>query len=279
MSTKKSTNLPAKVSPSQNALAAWSAHKEKFERKEEITGGQKISTQGRLFSIGGKKIGDGKSITAIILQFSAVKKWYIEKWSEDSRVPPACFALGMPGEELVPHENAADKQSATCGACQHNVFGSAETGKGKACADVRRLVLLTSTELADKKVASPENTTLSVLEIPPTGLANWKNFYRYTEGQGLPVAAFVVEITFDEQQVREIVKFTPRSIVENPDMIKLITSMMDEAEKLSLRPWQKQDSDQPTAKVSPKPRKSAAAPQATALPPAAKSTGKKPKYI
>lgn len=223
------------------ATTLWGERKDKFANREVASGAQKISTANRVFSIGGKKVGDGKEFHGIILQFSNVKTYYTGTYDPGNVVPPDCFALGL-DENLSPHANSASPQHDTCKTCRWNEFGSASGGRvGKACRDVRRLVLVTGQELADKKVVSLANTTLNVLDIPPTGLANWRDFYKYTLSQDLPVTAFVVKFTFDPEQPKEIVKFTPVSVIENEGMFRALLTLEAEADKIALRPWQKLD--------------------------------------
>lgn len=278
MAAKKSVSKElVKPSPSQSALSVWGNQVEKYKNREKLGGVQKISTQGRLFSVGGKKIGDGKKIYAIILEFTNVKRWYRGVYNPDVITPPDCFAIAV-GDDLAPHENSADPQAATCDKCEKNQFGSVEGRSGKACADVRRLVLLTGDTLVGKTVATAENTTLNILEIPPTGLSNWRSFYRYADGQGLPPRAFVVAIEFDETQTREIVKFTPISIIENIEFIKYMESLSEEAERVGLRPWNRVEVEEVAKTTSKKTVKSSDAKQDAAKTTVKTSLPKPKKY-
>src|SRR5690606_3597374 len=64
--------------------------------------------------------------------------------------PPICYAFHRPGEEeeVGPHPSMQanldyfQPQSDFCKNCPNNEWGSAETGRGKACGERRRLAIL-----------------------------------------------------------------------------------------------------------------------------------------
>lgn len=267
--SKKVESKAMSLVPNAGVLSAWGAHASKYKNRE-VMQAVKISTQGRIFSIGGNKLGDGKEFHAVILQFSNVKKYYSGVYVKGEVAPPDCFALSF-DEDLLPHENASNKQAESCAVCANNKFGTSQTGKGKACADARRLVLLVADELAGKVVVTPDVVRLMTLEIPPTGLKNWKAFYNFAIGQDLPPAAYVVKISFDPASDKEIVLFEPVSVIENAVMVQTILGFLPDADKLALRPWQVIDNDQ-VVKPSPKTRKSSVARSATNNKPAASAT-------
>lgn len=66
------------------------------------------------------------------------KTYYIDEWKADSASPPDCSSI----EGKVPDDGVPHPQSEFCYNCEHNKFGTARVGTGKACKDTKRLALL-----------------------------------------------------------------------------------------------------------------------------------------
>lgn len=92
----------------------------------------------------------GNQVCAIIAAWCLENVYYEGAFDADNRTPPTCFAFCKnPDEkdEMGPHEKvdedeAFERQADTCSECPKNEWGSAETGRGKACSNRRRLAIL-----------------------------------------------------------------------------------------------------------------------------------------
>jgi len=112
----------------------------------------------------------GKELAVVIVDFIAGNYFYDRPYDKDAISPPACFAIGLNSKLLVPSKNSPDIQVAdgsSCADCPHNVFGSADNNKGKACSN-RRVLAVLPMEQFDKDIWT--------LSVPPTSL---KYFDRY----------------------------------------------------------------------------------------------------
>ena len=85
----------------------------------------------------------GNKLEVIILDSAFENAWYPWAFDPDNPKSPACYAIGRAQTELVPHDDAEDKQSESCGTCEKNEWGSdPDGGKGKACKNQRRIALI-----------------------------------------------------------------------------------------------------------------------------------------
>lgn len=133
---------------------------------------------------------------------------------------PICFALSLTGEEMVPHPQAPQKMSETCATCRYNAWGSAPNGgRGKACKESRRMVLLPQTAVVSNGAPSPAGSVKKAeaasASIPVTSVKNWANYTAQLAGEfRRPPWAMITEISAHPhpKTVFEI-KFSPVGLV------------------------------------------------------------------
>lgn len=141
------------------------------------------------FMFQGASLGD--SIDVVIVDHVFVKKFFDTDYDESNPSPPACFAIAVKEKELDPHESVPARQSKTCAECWANEFASSDkgSGRGKACADRRRLAILDAQGLDGDMIK---------LEIPVTSRANFNKYItQVTKAAGVPSFAVVTRITMD----------------------------------------------------------------------------------
>lgn len=112
-------------------------------------GGQFFSTRAGVLQFDDTPL-PGNQACVIVAAWCLENVYYEGAFDPDNRTPPTCFAFCKnPDEkdEMGPHEkvdedDAFERQADTCSVCPKNEWGSAETGRGKACSNRRRLALL-----------------------------------------------------------------------------------------------------------------------------------------
>lgn len=120
--------------------------------EQEQTGG---SSGGRFFGLraGQMTFNDatfpGNQIAVIIVDHIFENIYYEGKFDPDSKNPPTCFAFGRDATTMGPPDTVDEhdeftRQSDICDNCVQNEWGSADTGKGKACSNRRRLALISA---------------------------------------------------------------------------------------------------------------------------------------
>jgi len=116
----------------------------------------------------------GNKLDCIIIASSFANLYYEGTYDPDNLSNPSCYAYAEAEGDLAPHPDAAKPQHETCKGCPQNEFGSADSGRGKACKNSRHLVLIpASTTVED--VATAE---MAVLKLPVTSV---KNFSQYVQ--------------------------------------------------------------------------------------------------
>ena len=211
---KSSTEISPEIKAMLDAAA-------KEQSEGEQGGIPFISLKGKKFSVGDVKL--GTSLVCVIISDVFDHSWYDRKYDpkSDEVFPPACFAMGKDISSMAPHENAPDKQSESCSTCHKNEFGSADTGKGKACRNGRRLLIASVDENGNVNF-----NDLAIINISPTALKGYSKYVKSINNiKKLPVWAVTTVLTFDEDAPYPIVTPIFGSLVKGEDIGKITESI------------------------------------------------------
>ena len=155
------------------ALAAMAAQ----EAADLVVGAPTIGTRGGVFSVGGNEI--GAKIRVLILASTPVNVFYDGAFDPEIKTAPLCWSVapvddrGVPAarETMCPMGPESNHQSKDCAHCALNEFGSAENGRGKACRNAQRcLVLPLPGDGEELSAPIIEAIPPMLLSIPPTSL-------------------------------------------------------------------------------------------------------------
>jgi hypothetical protein len=130
----------------------WADQAQQAQHEEPTVEGLWVSTRGGILSIGDEEL-PGNQMYVVILDHYRENTYFPERWSAELASPPKCYAFGRGGDadEMGPHPSMQaslapdgyfEPQNDTCQGCPMNEWGTADTGKGKACQNRRRLILL-----------------------------------------------------------------------------------------------------------------------------------------
>lgn len=133
--------------------------------------GQFISFKSGILSIGQNAVPKNE-LPCVVIATVDENLYYEDKYDPDSPKSPVCFAFGEEGEEMVPHPKAQSPQAESCGACPHNKWGSADSGRGKACKNSMRLALVP--ESAKESVEAMLGAEVVFAKLPVTSVKNWR---------------------------------------------------------------------------------------------------------
>ena len=137
----------------------------------EKPSGNWVSFKGGQLTIGGTAM-KNNMVEAVVLHAIFENQMYESKYNPNNPQPPICYAFGDTDDDLKPHPESAKPQAANCRDCPNNQWGSdPEGGKGKACKNVRRLGLMSATDL--DKVAKAE---VAIAKLPVTSVKNWSTY-------------------------------------------------------------------------------------------------------
>jgi len=200
---------------------------------QEIVSSSFLSTRGGRLSYKGNEVPDNK-MNVVILAAVHENLFYTDRYDPENPAPPVCYAFGEHDKGLEPHEEATEKQSADCASCPNNVFGSADSGKGKACKNSRRLTLLTEDDLEDVGAAE-----LAQLKIPVTSVKNWSNYVStLANTMKRPPFAVVTEISvIPDSKTQFKVCFKPVGQITDGEVLPALMDRRPAALEAMMQPY------------------------------------------
>lgn len=153
MAKASQKSAPTKEKVTGTAVANWQeelAAQAEMSKAQEATAG---GSGGRFFGLraGQLTFGDdtfpGNQIACVITDHIFENIFYEGSFDPESKNPPTCFAFGRDAKTMGPPEAVDEheeftRQSDLCVNCVQNEWGSAQTGKGKACSNRRRLAII-----------------------------------------------------------------------------------------------------------------------------------------
>lgn len=164
------------------AIVPWQAAMEKdakvaTDMVASSAGGQFISTKSGQLTMGGNPFPNNEMVV-VILDSVRENVYYEGRYDPNNVQAPTCYAFNRKEEDLSPHEKVADPQNKTCKGCEHNEYGTSDTGKGKACGNVVRLALVSAGDVDPKSgeftpyeaPAALENQAIAFMKVSVTSV-------------------------------------------------------------------------------------------------------------
>lgn len=188
-------NVPAKakttaVATYEDRLASMA--QEATTQEESVSSGSFLSVRSGQMTYQGNPI-KGNELDIIILDSILENCYYEGRYDPDNPAPPVCYAFGRDEDDLKPHEKSSAPQHETCKGCPNNEFGSADTGKGKACKNTRRLALIPGDDLDPEKIMNAE---IAYMKLPVTSVKGWASYVRSLSTlEKKPPLAFVTTVS------------------------------------------------------------------------------------
>jgi len=140
----------------------WAEQAQQAQAEEPVGEGHFISLKSGVLSIDDEEM-PGNQMYVIIIDHYRENTYFGSRYDPDQATPPKCyaFARGADGDDMGPHESMKESlvweggyfepQNDVCRTCPMNEWGTADTGRGKACQNRRRLVLLPAGYCEPKK--------------------------------------------------------------------------------------------------------------------------------
>lgn len=172
---KKTTSLAKRGSNSGTSLVKW--EDKLAELAEEVGASEKPHSLGNFLSLrGGQMSYRGNPIAnneldVVIVGSVFENILFGEKFDPDNPANPECYAVGISEDELSPHADVQNPRSEKCEGCPNNDWGTAETGRGKACRNTRRLALISVDSLGNISEAP-----VAYLRPPVTSVEAWTSY-------------------------------------------------------------------------------------------------------
>ena len=228
------THAVGTVSTSRLADLAKQAKEAAQKERPSVS---KISLKAGIISYGGQPVKDNR-LDAIVLASTYRNNFYAGKYDPNNIVNPTCFALGESDEGLAPDAVVSNPVHATCDGCPNREWGSDPGGgRGKACKESRRLVLLPASVLADPDpVAAITRGELAVIDLPVMSVKNYSQYVNVLAASiGLPIWACVTEIsTRPDPKSQFRVEFKGISGVDSDALLDALEAKKVEALRIGL---------------------------------------------
>jgi hypothetical protein len=166
--------------------------------------------------------GDGaaNSIEVVLVKASPVigKTFYKHGYQMGSNAAPDCYS----NDGVAPDANVPDRQNPICKICKNNVFGSGPNGRGKACADSKRVVVVPVDDMLNEAYGGP-----MLLRVPPASLQNMAAFGDKLKQVGYPPYAVATRISFDVKVTHPQLVFQAVRAL-NDDEAKFVLELRDD---------------------------------------------------
>jgi hypothetical protein len=183
-------------------VAAWD--QELADLAKETAGTEASTAGGNFFSLRGGilKFNDapipGNKMIVVIVDAILENVHYAEKFDPDTVQSPDCYAFGRKDDDMKPHEQVETPQAKMCNECPHNEWGSAERGRGKECANVRRLALIPGGIMENGAVKIFDDLAtndVAYMKIPVTSVKGYSAFAKnITNALEIPLFAVLTQI-------------------------------------------------------------------------------------
>jgi len=242
----------------------WVKAGEQYASREKAEGGHFLSLAGGVFKLGDEPV-PGNQLCVVILDAIFENAFYAEKWTQDGPVkPPTCYAMAHEQDALAPmieHMKADmehfEPQHDQCAGCPQNEWGSADTGKGKACGNRRRLALIQAGEYvptrgvrgafeleAFEEEEHYKAADLTFLKLPVTSGKEFSKFVKATlRDFGRPPYGVVTRVYIEHGGSSQFtVKFEALEVLPD-EWFETINSRHLEAKEAIMRPYEPPSND------------------------------------
>lgn len=267
MATKKPTDKP--VIPKTTAIVKWD---EELARQAEVAAGMEANTGGGQFFSAKSGILSwqdaplpNNQMAVVILDSIFETTFYEGKYDPDTPQTPTAFSFGRDEKTMVWHENS-DPEFAGKLCCESEVceWGSADTGRGKAARETRRLAMIPAGNFnaAGKFELNedPEHyasTAMGFMKLPVTSVKGYASFVKQVAGAlRRPPFGIVTKVkVIPDPKTQFKVIFEP--ITSLPDELMSAIMQRHEEAKATIdfpyAPFEEQEAPPPRSRAAQKP--------------------------
>lgn len=185
-------------------------------------------------------------MAVIVLDHVLENTYYVEAYDPENVTPPDAYALGRDEMTMTWHPDSIPEYAGQlCKDSDINQFGSAEKGKGKACRNMRRLLMIPAgsfNKQGELTLIDDEEHFKTVqpafMKIPPTSITGWALYVKQLAGAlRRPPFAVVTKIKVVPDAKSQF-KVTFEAIEDvSEDLIETIISRHEEATQLIEQPY------------------------------------------
>lgn len=188
MATAKKAPAGGNKPSASRSLTVWEqkmadAAVKSAKAEKAVSGLKGISTKGGILTVDEQPV-PGNELRCIILVAIHENQYHTKPYDANAPAIPECYSFGDsdaddPEGTMAPHEESEDPQgddNGLCASCWANQMQSAQTGRGKACKNVRRLALVTEDALGSAEDMA--DAEVRVLKVPVMSVKGWALYVR-----------------------------------------------------------------------------------------------------
>lgn len=263
---------PIPEAPKASQTTAVTNWDEELARQAEVAaameantgGGNYFSLKGGILALNDQAIPNNQ-MAVIILDSILENVFYEGAYNPDVQMPPTCFAFGRDDTTIAPHANVVERgqgQNEQCTGCPMNVFGTADTGRGKACRNTRRLGMIPAgdLDLAGKFTQFTDEehfttATAAFMKLPVTSVKGYATFVKQLSGalKRPPHGIFTKVKVIPDAKTQFRVIFEPIAVVPN-NLMAIVMKRNQEVKAVIEQPYNldvEAQPEKPAAKAKP----------------------------
>lgn len=181
----------------EKEMEAQAAIAAETQRSTGGGGGKFFSTAAGVLSFDGNPM-PGNRMVVVVLGDINENSYYDGPYDPSTPASPVCFAFNKHEAEMEPHtavdnDSYFERQNDVCQGCPQNEWGSAPTGKGKACKNVARLALIPAGTFSEKGSGRSKSiefdgviddedhysaAEVAFIKLPVMSVKNWANYVK-----------------------------------------------------------------------------------------------------
>jgi hypothetical protein len=199
----------------------------------------RISLKSGVMSYGGTAM-PGNKTEAVVVASVYRNVFYAGRYDANNVVNPNCFASSDSDKDMAPHANVSEPEHATCDGCPKNEWGSDPNGgRGKACKQTRRLVLIPG-HAVEGGAAAVNTAELAILDLPVTSVKNYSSYVNALAASAkVPPFAAVAEISVvPDAKTQFKVNFKPIRVLPTEELLAAVEGRTHSALALGLEPYE-----------------------------------------
>lgn len=218
------------------------------KHQQALGQGNWIGTRAGILTYKQQKI--KQPLDCVIVADTFENAFYKGKFDENNPQPPVCFAFGDDIATMKPHDASVSKQNPDCVSCPKNVFGTSETGRGKACKNIVRMALVNIVDLKkDATKAEPIFLKTTVTSRQP--------FARYSkdieDNMARPLWGVVTRITTEQDESTQFkINFELEEELKDHKLFPILEKLSETQREALLIPYQPMTEAKPAAKGAPR---------------------------
>jgi hypothetical protein len=247
--------------PTGKALTNWKEELAQSAKAQVASEETAASGGGRFFSLRAGQLSfddaplPGNQMAVIILDSLMENVFYEGAFDPDQKTPPTCFGFGRDAKTIAVHEKVfehpdtftpqcgpeggqPDNPEYLCDECPMNQWGTADTGRGKACSNRRRLALIPAgtykplgkgggfdLELFDEPAPFREADT-AYMKIPVMSVKGFATYLKQIAEQfERPLWGVVTRVYVEPDPKSQFrVKFELLEVIENDDIMEALAA-------------------------------------------------------